>query len=150
MATLGAFRLPCNIPTLECTDETVIFCERLCGLRRLFSSFARGVPGFGLLLMRLVAATALFTQAIARLHMEAAPKPNVIAIVTFALAALLLLGLWTPIAGALAMLLEIWSCFSHPPDIWIYILLGTLSAALALLGPGAWSIDARLFGWKRI
>jgi putative oxidoreductase len=32
----------------------------------------------------------------------------------------------------------------------IYILLSSMGAALALLGPGAWSVDARLFGWKRI
>ena len=29
-------------------------------------------------------------------------------------------------------------------------MLGTLGVALALLGPGGWSVDARLFGWKRI
>ena len=29
-------------------------------------------------------------------------------------------------------------------------LLGALGAALAMLGPGAWSVDARLFGRKRI
>jgi uncharacterized membrane protein YphA (DoxX/SURF4 family) len=31
-----------------------------------------------------------------------------------------------------------------------HILLATLGTAVALLGPGAWSVDARLFGWKRI
>jgi putative oxidoreductase len=63
---------------------------------------------------------------------------------------LLLAGLWTPIAGALLTIIEIWSAFSHPHDPWSYILLGTFGAALAMLGPGAWSVDARLFGWKSI
>ena len=63
---------------------------------------------------------------------------------------LLLAGLWTPIAGALLTIIEIWNAFSHPHDPWSYILLGTLGAALAMLGPGAWSVDAHLFGWKRI
>ncbi len=48
------------------------------------------------------------------------------------------------------MNIEIWSAFKHPHDPWSYILLGTLGAALAMLGPGAWSVDARLFGWKRL
>jgi hypothetical protein len=39
---------------------------------------------------------------------------------------------------------------SRPHDPWPHILLATLAGALALLGPGAWSIDARRFGWKRI
>jgi hypothetical protein len=48
-------------------------------------------------------------------------------------------------------MIELWTAFlSHPPDPWTYVLLGTLGLALALLGPGAWSVDARLFGWKRI
>jgi uncharacterized membrane protein YphA (DoxX/SURF4 family) len=67
-----------------------------------------------------------------------------------AAAALLLVGFWTPLAGVLLALVEIFLAFSHSHDPWIHILLGALGAALAMLGPGAWSVDARLFGRKRI
>ena len=70
----------------------------------------------------------------------------------FAMAAgiLLLPGLWTPIAGSLASLVELRNLLSHTDNPWICVLLGALGAALAMIGPGAWSVDARLFGWKRI
>ena len=63
---------------------------------------------------------------------------------------LLLAGLWTPIAGGLAALCALSYGLAHPADGWQSLLLGTIGVALALLGPGGWSIDARLFGWKRI
>ena len=63
---------------------------------------------------------------------------------------LLLAGLWTPIAGTLVTVLEGWKAISGDGDPSTSILLGTLAGALAVLGPGAWSVDARLFGWKRI
>jgi uncharacterized membrane protein YphA (DoxX/SURF4 family) len=65
-------------------------------------------------------------------------------------AMLLLLGLWTPVAGMLMAIAELCLAYSHPTDPWMHILLGTMGAALAMLGPGAWSVDARLFGRKRI
>jgi uncharacterized membrane protein YphA (DoxX/SURF4 family) len=63
---------------------------------------------------------------------------------------LVLAGLWTPIAGTFVTVLALWNIVSQPGDPWTNIMLATLGAALVLLGPGAWSIDARLFGWRRI
>ena len=86
------------------------------------------------------------------IELQTAPLINLAVIHALAIAAgmLLLAGLWTPIAGVLLAIIEIWCAFTHPHDPWSYILLATLGAALAMLGPGAWSVDARLFGWKRI
>jgi len=64
---------------------------------------------------------------------------------------LLLIGLWTPVTGVLVALdAVLQESLSHPAYPWLWLLLGTNGAALALIGPGAWSIDARLFGWRRI
>jgi putative oxidoreductase len=62
-------------------------------------------------------------------------------------------GLWTPVMGALVAMDELWvalSAYSSQRNgPWIHILLAVLTAGVAMLGPGAWSIDARLFGRKR-
>ena len=62
----------------------------------------------------------------------------------------LLIGLWTPVAGTVLAVLASWSAFLHRAEFLNWVLLGALGAALALLGPGAWSVDAQLFGWKRV
>lgn len=119
-------------------------------MRRLFSTFARGWPGVGLLLLRLIAAIALINQGASRFQAGAPDRSIILAVLTLATAILLLAGLWTPITGVLALTVELWAAFSEPGDHWIQILLGSLGAGLALLGPGVFSVDARLFGWKRI
>ncbi len=63
---------------------------------------------------------------------------------------LLLLGLYTPLAGAVAAIAEAWIAFSHPGNLLAPIGLICLGLSLAMIGPGAWSIDARLFGRKQI
>jgi uncharacterized membrane protein YphA (DoxX/SURF4 family) len=63
---------------------------------------------------------------------------------------LLVFGLWTPVAGTLVVIAQVWSIFDKAGDPWAHLLLGIMGASLALLGPGFWSVDARLFGWKRI
>jgi uncharacterized membrane protein YphA (DoxX/SURF4 family) len=66
-----------------------------------------------------------------------------------ALAGLLLVaGLWTPVAGVGVACVEAWIAFSSAAHPAIAGALAVLGATLALIGPGAWSVDARLYGRK--
>jgi uncharacterized membrane protein YphA (DoxX/SURF4 family) len=123
-------------------------------VQRLFSTFADGWPGVGLLLLRLLTGVALIHFGTANLR-EAPPlTTGVLQIIGVGAGILLLVGLWTPVAGGLAAIVKVLIAFSryssHSVDPWIPIIQAVLGAALAMVGPGAWSIDARLFGRKRI
>ena len=123
-------------------------------MQRLFSTFASGWPGAGLLLLRLLTAAALIHFGIVSL-VEAPPLATaVLQVIEAVLGILLLIGLWTPAAGALTAVVKVSIAisryFSHSGDPWTPTILAALGAALAMIGPGAWSIDARLFGRKHI
>jgi hypothetical protein len=115
-------------------------------VQRLFSTFADGWPGAGLLMQRLlVGAALLFCAAATRGGTVAAPQ------VIGALAGLLLIaGLWTPAAGVVAACAEGWIAFSSPAHAGIPAAVAVLGLTLALIGPGEWSVDARLYGRKHI
>jgi putative oxidoreductase len=100
--------------------------------------------------MRLVAGIALLDQAVAKLRIGIPIETALLAVLGAGAGMLLLAGLWTPIAGALVVVIELRNAFSQSGDSWFHIMLATLAAGLTLLGPGACSVDARLFGWKRI
>jgi uncharacterized membrane protein YphA (DoxX/SURF4 family) len=123
-------------------------------VQRLFSTFPNGWPGAGLLLVRFSLGTALISVGLVAFLAKAPDAltsfENLIAI---AGGILLLTGLWTPVAGGLTALEETARALSrHSPAreaVWIHAFLALLSLSLAMLGPGAWSIDARLFGRQR-
>lgn len=119
-------------------------------MRRLFSTFAHGAPGVGLLLLRLASGLALVSDALTSLREHPPIEPAILNVFMSAVGILLVVGLWTPIAGTLLALIGVWHAFVEPTNRSTYVLLAILGAALALLGPGRWSVDARLFGWKRI
>ena len=143
------------IPVLGLSDSVadLLFFER-DGVQRLFSNFADGWPGVGLLLLRLVTGGAMLNVAIGGIGEGTPPASLVLSIVCIGTAIALLIGFFTPIAGALAAIVKLGiaiSCFSsHSGDPWIYVALAMLALALAMIGPGAWSIDARRFGRKHI
>ena len=119
-------------------------------MQRLFSTFADGWPGVGLLLQRLVTTAALVHCGIASFKATSqflfiAPQ-----MVAAGAGILLFLGLWTPVVGALIAVAELWVLFSGAGDPWMPTILATLGISLAAIGPGAWSVDARLFGRKHI
>jgi len=119
-------------------------------LQRLFSSFADGWPGIGLLLQRFLAAGLLLHFALAGIT-GGSINPSLIPSIVAACAGLLLLiGLWTPIAGTLIAIVELYIAITNPDQLWIPAVLATLGATVAMIGPGAWSIDARLFGRRHI
>ena len=62
----------------------------------------------------------------------------------------ILAGLWTPVVGALVAVVEFWLVLAGGVDIWMSLMLAVFGGTLAMIGPGAWSIDARLFGRKHI
>ena len=119
-------------------------------MRRLYSTFAGGWPGMGLLLMRSVIGCVLVVRASLRLWGDPPLNITITAAILLVAGFLLMLGLWTPIVGTSVAVIEVWKILTQPGDRWLWLLLGTVSVALAMLGPGRWSIDARLFGWKRV
>ena len=101
--------------------------------------------------MRVVVGSVLIVRAGLRLWSDLPPMNVTIpALLLMGAGLLLIAGLWTPIVGTSIALIEIWKILTVPGDKWVWLLLGTAAAALAMLGPGFCSIDARLFGWKRI
>jgi uncharacterized membrane protein YphA (DoxX/SURF4 family) len=97
-----------------------------------------------------VTGTVLLHQGIVCL-LDATPCAQVVPQASGAFAgALLLVGLWTPVAGTVVAIADGWLVWSSAGDPVSSAMVTVLGATLAMIGPGAWSLDARLFGRRHI
>jgi hypothetical protein len=117
-------------------------------MQRLFSMFPKGVPGFALLLLR-VGLGLMFLDG--SLPSPAMSDDLWMTAAGVGVAVALAIGLLTPVACTLAAVLEsgVWALAGlFPVQPHVCVLLDVL--ALTMLGPGGYSVDARLFGRSKL
>jgi hypothetical protein len=110
--------------------------------------FAVGLPGLALLLLRANMALVLYSDSGTAFSLISARWT---APVFVAVGISLLVGILTPLAGVLAAVLELACVLRMGYEGQAGILLPIcVSLALAIVGPGGYSLDARLFGRRLI
>lgn len=113
-------------------------------MQRLFSMFPQGGPGIALLLLRFSVTGVFLFRFWAHL---ASTVPQWIFFVVCLFSLSLCVGLFTPLLAVLVCLIGIYSLIHTGVGTALINLCATLDAgALALLGPGAYSVDALLYG----
>ena len=117
-------------------------------MQRLYTTFPNEWPGAGLLLLRFAEGI----PSVVKGSLHALSHGATIAALPYAAdilsGTLLIAGFWTPIGGVLQALVEFSGVLAGAG--YEHIVRGMIGLSLAMLGPGAWSVDARLFGRKRI
>ena len=115
------------------------------------STFAEGWPGAGLLLQRWPISAITLFYGIAHVLEPSGIAIRVPFLIASVAALFLFLGLWTPAAGATVAVVGIWVFFVHCSGHSLTaIVVAVLGATMAMIGPGIWSIDARLYGRKHL
>lgn len=114
-------------------------------MQRLFSTFADGWPGAGLLVQRILIAVIILRG----IFLQSNPHLNTIVLPLIA-SVLFFIGLGTPYVGFLVAAAQVWLYLSGAADLWTAIVVFGLGLSLAIIGPGAWSMDARLFGREHV
>jgi uncharacterized membrane protein YphA (DoxX/SURF4 family) len=141
-------------------DATPRMTFRVSTLQRLFSTFPGSWPGFALLLLRVIVGVTAIVQGV--LYMSRGGSVTAAAVFSAMLLAItgvcLLIGFLTPIVSVLAGVACIASTMSLLPapagnlfdGALVSLEMTVMAVSVALLGPGAFSLDARLFGRREI
>jgi putative oxidoreductase len=119
-------------------------------MQRLFTTFPNGWPGTGLLLLRVACAFPLVLDGLSILWSGAETGAIWLPLVGLLPAVLLLLGLYTPVAALLQVLVELSLTLATPSLTGLHLTRAAIGVALMSLGPGARSLDSRIYGRKRI
>jgi putative oxidoreductase len=118
-------------------------------MQRLFSAFPNSWPGLGLLILRLAAGLSL--AAVAHAAGDLAGAASLIARgAVGGVAVLICIGLWTPLTTIAGSAIQVIVIIVGQRFELSLAVSAAMDLSLAMLGPGAWSFDARIFGRKRI
>jgi hypothetical protein len=118
-------------------------------VQRLFSTFAEGWPGAGLLLQRVLTTAVLLYFGVTRLLVTGRFELSLPYLIAAVAGVFLLLGLWTPVTGITIAVVEVWIFLAWSSSLTAIMLAG-LAGTIAMIGPGMWSIDAKLYGRKHL
>ena len=117
-------------------------------MQRLFATFPDGQPGLALLLLRISLAWSLLAHNLCHGGNETYYLP---AIVSGCAAVLLVLGLFTPVMAVVSAAAALVGLFvSKGYDTMNGCFLISVIVALGMLGPGAYSAEARIYGRRQL
>ena len=119
-------------------------------MQRLLGTFPNRSAGVALLILRLAVAAALISGA----RLCPGPETEVLLALSRIAAVLIVVGWYTPLAAGSAVVVSLftfWVCREPRPDaLGVNALMIAILIAIGLLGAGAYSVDARLYGRRRL
>ena len=114
-------------------------------MQRLFGMFPNRGAGFALLVLRLSVAAALVSYQ----RLCPGREMEVLLALSRIAAILIVVGWYTPVAALAATVISLcslWVC----RELEVNVLMVAILVAIGFLGAGAYSIDARLYGSRRL